>query len=52
MKFDSKLTFEDHVSGIVSCVSQRIGILGFGETYICGHFCSTSFLISICSPNP
>ena len=27
VKFDSKLTFEDHVLGIVSCVSQRIGIL-------------------------
>ena len=25
-KFDSKLTFEDHVLGIVSRVSQRIGI--------------------------
>ena len=27
MKFDSKLTFEDHEHGIVSPVSQRIGIL-------------------------
>ena len=27
MEFDSKLTFEDHVCGIVSHVSQRIGIL-------------------------
>ena len=27
MKFDSKLTLEDHVRGIVSRVSQRIGIL-------------------------
>ena len=27
LKFDSKLTFEDHVRGIVSRVSQRIGIL-------------------------
>ena len=27
MKFDIKLTFEDHVRGIVSRVSQRIGIL-------------------------
>ena len=27
MKFGSKLTFEDHVRGIVSRVSQRIGIL-------------------------
>ena len=27
VKFDSKLTFEDHVRGIVSRVSQRISIL-------------------------
>ena len=27
VKFDSKLTFEDHVHFIVSRVSQRIGIL-------------------------
>ena len=27
MKLDSKLTIEDHVLGIVSHVSQRIGIL-------------------------
>ena len=27
VKFDSRLTFEDHVRGIVSRVSQRIGIL-------------------------
>ena len=27
VKFDSRLTFEDHVHGIVSHVSQRIGIL-------------------------
>ena len=27
LKFDSRITFEDHVRGIVSRVSQRIGIL-------------------------
>ena len=27
VKFDSKHTFEDHVRGIVSSVSERIGIL-------------------------
>ena len=27
MQFDNKLTFEDHVRGMVSCISQRIGIL-------------------------
>ena len=29
VKFDSRITFEDHVRGIVSRVSQRIGILRF-----------------------
>ena len=29
VKFESKLNFEDHVSGIVSRVSQKIGILSF-----------------------
>ena len=27
VKFDSRLTFEDHVRSIISCVSQRTGIL-------------------------
>ena len=27
VKFDSVLSFEDHVHGIIFCVSQRIGIL-------------------------
>ena len=27
VKFDSRHTFEDHVHGIISCVSERIGIL-------------------------
>ena len=31
MKFDIKLTFEDHVRGIVSRVSQRIVILRMGK---------------------
>ena len=29
VKFDSRVTFEDHVSGTVSSVSQRIGSLGW-----------------------
>ena len=38
-KFDSKLTFDDHVRGIVSFVYQRIGILSlvkrvFVDTYV------------------
>ena len=39
VKFDSKLTFEDYVRGIVSLVSQRIEV---GETYICGHLIVTT----------
>ena len=31
VKFDSRLTFEDHVLGSVSRVSQRIGILRLGK---------------------
>ena len=27
LKVDRKVTFEDHVRGIISCVSQKIGIL-------------------------
>ena len=49
VEFDSHLTFEDYVRGIVCRVCQRIDI---GETYICGHLCVTSFLFCICSPNP
>ena len=44
VKFDSKLTFEDHVRGIVSRVSQRIGILRlekpiFVDTSVLHRFC-------------
>ena len=42
MKFNSKLTFKDHVSGIVSCVSQRIGILRLVKRI----FVDTSVLLS------
>ena len=41
VKFDSKLTFEGHVRGIVSRVSQRIGILR-SVKHICEHLCVTS----------
>ena len=52
MKFDSKLTFEDHMRGIVfPCLSEN-WYFEVGETYICGHLCVTSVLIYICSPNP
>ena len=52
MKFDRKLTLEDHVHGIVSlCLSQN-WYFEVGEIYICGHLSVTSFLFYICSPNP
>ena len=43
VKFDSKLTFNDHVHGIVFCVSQRIVILRlvkhiFMDTSVLLHF--------------
>ena len=51
MKFDSKLTFEDHVHGILSRISQRIGILRlvkhiFVDTSVlCG--CYFAFILPI-----
>ena len=51
-KFDSMLTFEDYVLGIVFPVSQRIGILRLVKRI----FLDTSVLLRcyffICSPNP
>ena len=47
VKFDSELTFEDHVCGIVSRVSEN-WYFEVGETYICGHLGVTSLLFSIC----
>ena len=41
VKFDSKLSFEDHVRGIVSRVSQSIGIL----TLVKHVFVDTSVLL-------
>ena len=51
MKFDSKLTFEDHVNGIVSCISQRIDILRlvkriFVVTSVL-HNCDFAFVLPI-----
>ena len=40
VKFDSKLTFKDHVLGVVSRVSEN-WYFEVGETYICGHLCVT-----------
>ena len=50
---DSKLTFKDHVRGIVSSVSQRIDILRLVKRiFVDGrHLCVTSLLFCICSPN-
>ena len=44
VKFDSKVTFEEHVRGIVFRVTQRIGILRLVKRYICGHLRVTSLL--------
>ena len=57
VKFDSTLTFEDNVRGIVSRVSQRIGVLGlvkciFVDTTLLLH-CYFAFVLPIledCSP--
>ena len=59
-KFDSRLTFEDHVRGIVSRVSQRIGILRlvkrvFVDTFGLLRCCYAFVLLQIleyCSPVP
>ena len=48
MKFDSKLTFEDHC---FPCLSEN-WYFEVGETYICGHRCVTSLILCICSLNP
>ena len=56
-KFDSKITFEDHMPGIVSRVSQRIGILRlvrllFVNTSVLlhGHYAFVLPIIEYCSP--
>ena len=51
VKFDRKLTFVDHVSGIVSRVSQRIGILRLVKRLFVDT-CVNSLLLYICSSNP
>ena len=43
VKFDSRLTFEDYVRGIVSHVSQRIGILKLVKCI----FLDTSVLLNL-----
>ena len=57
LKVDSKLTFEDHVSGIVSCVSQRIGMLRLVKRiFVCTsmlllcHFSFNLAILEYCSP--
>ena len=39
VKFDGKLTFKDHVHGLVSSVSQRIGILGLVKRIFATPLC-------------
>ena len=51
VKFVRKLTFEDHLRGIVSRVS-RIWYFDFGEECLSGDLCVASLLLCIWSPNP
>ena len=51
VKYDSKLTFEEHVRGIVSRVSQRIGILRLVKSVFMDT-CVASLPLCICSPDP
>ena len=56
VKFDIKLTFEDHVRGIVSRVSQRIGILRlvkcifFDTSVLRCYFAFVLPILEYCSP--
>ena len=57
MKFDSRLTFEDNVRGIVSLVSERIVILrlvklAFVDTSVllCSHYVFVFPILEYCSP--
>ena len=52
VKFDSKLTFEDPVRGIVSRVSRRISILRLVICILVVKTYITSLLFCFCSPNP
>ena len=47
------LTFEDHMRGIVSCVSRSENwYFEVGEACLCGHLSVTSLLLCICLTNP
>ena len=57
VRFDSRLIFKDHVSGIVSLVSQRIGILRlvkriFVDTSVllCFYYAFVLPILEYCSP--
>ena len=47
VKFDSRLTFEDHGRGIASRVSQRIGILRLVKRVFVNTFVSTKWSVHI-----
>ena len=47
VKFHSKFTFEEHVHGIVSRVSHKIGIYEVGATCLCGLRCYYAFVLPI-----
>ena len=52
MKFDSRLSFENHVRGIVSRVSQRIVISRLVKHVFVDTSPVASLLLCICCPNP
>ena len=51
VKFDSKHTFEDHVRGIVSSVSERIGVLRLVKRILVDtYFACVLPILEYCSP--
>ena len=57
VKFDSRLTFEDHVRGIVSRVSKRISILRFMKRVVVDtsmllrcYYAFVLIILEYCSP--
>ena len=49
MKFNNKLTFQDHVRGIVCCISQRICILMLVKHVLLTSLCDFVAIL-YCSP--
>ena len=51
VKFESRLTFEDHERGIISLCLSRNWYFEIGEACLCGHFCVASLILCICCTN-